>query len=121
MRSLFLLLLVFAVAAAPLAMVPTGVEPAPVQTAETEEGESEEEEKKPELPSKASWGELTPGHQPVPGPSPDEDEDDQERPELPPALYARRLKAAPTPPPPPTEPPRADLCAGHLSLPPPSA
>ncbi|MHC4849032.1 MAG: hypothetical protein ACYTEG_11330 [Planctomycetota bacterium] len=116
MRSVLLCLLVLAVAIAPLAMVPTGVKPATVQ-----EEDAEKEESKPRLPTEASWGDLTPGHQPVPGPSPDEHEDAAELPDLPPALYARRLHAAPKPLAPPTDPPRAELCAGHLDLPPPAA
>jgi len=113
MRLLLLLLLAAALPAAPLASVPTGVE---AERVEEEDGE----EKEP-VPVTTSWGEFHPGHQPAPGPAPQHDDAGEERPELPPALYARRLAAAPRPPAPPTHPPPEELSAGHLDLPPPTA
>lgn len=130
MRAPLLVLLVYALATAPLAMVPTSDARAPAKAEAKQEDagtrESGTQDPKPDgkkrhLPAKTSWSELNPGHQPVPGPSLDDEDQGAERPELPPALYARRLAAAPLPDAPPDDPPRADVRAGHLTLPPPVA
>jgi len=135
MRAPLLALLVVALATAPSAMVPTGTAPARAKAAQETGSRADatgapkapasqhpgRDDNQRRIPARTSWSELNPGHQPVPGPSPDAADNDELRPELPPALYARRLAAAPLPAAPPHDPPRADLRAGHLALPPPVA
>jgi hypothetical protein len=135
--SFGLLVLGLALATAPIATVPTGVAPRGTEADSRNEARAEPDgtptespsgtpkspaaPERPQAPPTSSWAELTPSHQPVPGPSPDRDDVEAQRPELPPALYARRLAAVPRPPAPPEHLPRADVRSGHLDLPPPTA
>ena len=111
MRLSLLLLLALVLGAAPAAVVPTEIE-------------IEQEDAQPdEAPvTRTVMVELNPGANPAPGPHIQKaDEDDSLRFDWPPARYARNHRVIYRPPAPPREPPRDDLRAGHLTLPPPSA
>jgi len=137
MRSPFLALLppiywvlVFAIALAPVApvrvveekqKVVAKTESAPEQESpESKDAPKKEQQRRP-APERAHWCALTPV---VPTGSHSGLEDDVEPglcPDLPPAIYARRLPAVPRIAEPPTEPDRVSLKSGHLTLPPPVA
>jgi len=141
MRSplLALLPLAFAVALAPIAPVRVIIKKAAEEKSgeeserdahtapshEKHEGNGEragdEKEEQKRAPARTQWCELTPvlatgGDGPV-----DDGVEPGVCPELSPALYARRLPAAPRIAEPSSEPDRVSLKAGHLSLPPPVA
>lgn len=121
MTRALLVLLALLVGIAPAASVQTA-KPAKAVPAESESQEAEpEEDAPPPRPSEARWSTLNPAQTPGPLRVIEHDDDaDQALPDWPPAMYARRLAAeAPAPQPLPSDPPRPDVRAGHLNLPPP--
>ena len=121
MTRALLVLLALLVGIAPAASIQTSAPNVeqPADAASTEDEKNEE--KPPARPTEARWSTLNPAQ--TPGPLrivEHDDESDEVLPDWPPALYARRLAAeAPAPQPLPSDPPRPDVRAGHLNLPPP--
>ncbi|MEM8885339.1 MAG: hypothetical protein AAGD14_14820 [Planctomycetota bacterium] len=119
MNHRWLILLAVTLGAAPAATVQTGMQEMPA-TQDLESDAPSEDPEPRKVPQKAQWGKLTPGLVPGSTITPDADDEGGDRPELPPALYARRLAAELLPPAPCEAPPRAALRAGYLCLPPPA-
>ena len=129
MRPPLFVLLVLAVATAPATAVSVvDGSASKAKTKQEKDKAADEQNEQPEddadqdqrAPTPTAWTKLTPGQTAGGGGAPDDDDcGPGERPELPPAFYARRLPAAPRIEEPPCAPVRAVLKSGLISLPPP--
>ena len=125
MRSPLLVLLTLAVATAPATAVRV-VDTRPLeQKAVAREGqqndaEPKQQQKQKRVPAPMELKKLTPAQTAGSGGAADDDDiGPGQRPELAPALYARRLPTTPHVAEPSRAPARASIVSGHLSLPPP--
>ena len=119
MRPPLLVLLTFAVATAPVTAVRVVDVRAANAQADQKQHEEQQQQQKKRAPAPTELKRLTPSQTAGSGGATDDHTGPGERPELAPALYARRLPAAPRIAEPSSAPPRAHLVSGHLSLPPP--
>jgi len=133
MRSPLLVLLTLAVATAPATAVRVAdTRPLEQQAAEQareqtgadqtngeQTGEPKQQQKQKRVPAPTELKKLTPAQTAGSGGEADDDDGPGQRPELAPALYARRLPTTPRVAEPSRAPERASIVSGHLSLPPP--